>query len=75
MNEEEKPKEDQLIFGKYKIIKSLDEGDFGQVYLGLNIKNNEKVAIKLEARKNKLCFLETEVYFLFTLKGPRNSKN
>ena len=69
MNEEEKPKEDQLIFGRYKIIKGLDEGAFGQVYLGLNIKNNEKVAIKLEARKNKLCFLETEAYFLFILKG------
>ena len=69
MKEEEKIKEKQLIFGRYKLIKSLDEGAFGQVYLGLNIKNNEKVAIKLETRNNRLSFLEAEAYFLFILKG------
>ena len=69
MKKNEKDKEKQLIFGRYKIINKLDEGAFGQVYLGMNIKNNEKVAIKLEPRNNKLFFLETEAYFLFILKG------
>ena len=58
-----------LFFGRYKIIKKLDVGTFGQVYLGLNLKNNEKVAIKLEPKKNPLYFLETEAYYLYMLKG------
>ena len=58
-----------LIFGRYKIIRKLDEGSFGIVCLGINIKTNEKVAIKLEPRNNPLNFLETEAYYLFILKG------
>ena len=33
---------------KYKIIKNLGEGSFGQLYIGENIATGEQVAIKLE---------------------------
>jgi serine/threonine protein kinase len=33
--------------GKFKIIKKLGAGSFGDIYKGLNIKTNEEVAVKL----------------------------
>ena len=42
MEEDENKKEKNLIFGRYKIIKKLDEGSFGKVYLGLNTKTTMK---------------------------------
>ena len=59
----------KLIFGRYKLIRKLDEGTFGKVYLALNMKTKEKVAIKLESKNNPLYFLETEAYYLYILKG------
>ena len=59
----------ELIFGKYKLIKQIGEGSFGKVYSGLNEKTHESVAIKLEPRPLSLHFLKSEALFLFTLKG------
>ena len=67
--EDKKSLENNLIFGRYKIIKKLDEGSFGKVYLGINLKNKERVALKLEPKSNPLHFLETEAYYLYILKG------
>ena len=36
------------VGGKYKLLKQLGEGAFGQLYSGVNIKTNEEVAIKIE---------------------------
>ena len=70
MNKEEKTSSrTKLIFGRYQLIKKLDEGTFGKVYLGLNVKTKEMVAIKLESKNNPLLFLETEAYYLYILKG------
>ena len=70
MNKEEKNSSTtKLIFGRYKLIRKLDEGTFGKVYLGLNVKAKEVVAIKMESKNNPLYFLETEAYYLYILKG------
>ena len=52
---------------KYQIIKSIGDGTYGQVYEGLNIETNQKVAIK--KLKNKMssweeCILQNEIRFL-----------
>ena len=52
---------------KYQIIKSIGDGTYGQVYEGINIETNEKVAIK--KLKNKMssweeCILQNEIRFL-----------
>ena len=58
-----------LIFGKYKILKILGKGSFGFVYKGKNIINEENVAIKVEDWKSQGDVLESEAYFLYYLKG------
>ena len=60
----------KLIFGKYKILKLISKGCFGQVYLGVNILNRKYFAIKIENRFGKSCSLEKEAYILYNLKGP-----
>ena len=62
-------KENPTIFKKYKVKKKLGEGAFGDVYLGSSIENNELVAIKVEPRKIAKPLLETEAFFLYSLRG------
>ena len=59
-----------ILFKKYLILKKIDEGSFGSIYLSKNIKTNEKVAIKIENRKIENPLLEREAYILFYLRGP-----
>ena len=59
-----------ILFKKYLIINKLDEGSFGSIYLAKNIKTNQKVAIKVENRRQYKPLLEREAYILFYLKGP-----
>ena len=68
-NEEEFMKENSIIFKKYKVKKKLGDGAFGVVYEGICIENNELVAIKVEIKKVIKPLLETEAYFLYSLKG------
>ena len=60
----------KLIFGKYKILKLIAKGCFGQVYLGVNILNRKYFAIKIENRLDKNFSLEKEAYILYNIKGP-----
>ena len=62
-------KENPNIFKKYRVKKKLGEGAFGDVYMGSSIENNELVAIKVEPRKISKPLLETEAFFLYSLKG------
>ena len=60
----------KLFFKKFKIISFISKGNFGNVYLGKNIRDNKLVAIKIENRfKHKNKALEKEAYFLYNLKG------
>ena len=59
-----------ILFKKYLVIKKIDEGSFGSIYLSQNIQTKEKVAIKIENRKTENPLLEREAYILFYLQGP-----
>ena len=63
-----KIKANQLIFNKYKTKKLINQSRFSVVYEGINLKNDESVAIKFEER-NKEHLLEAESFFLLNLKG------
>ena len=69
INEEEFMKDNSSIFKKYKVKKKLGDGAFGVVFSGICIENNELVAIKVEPRKLVKPLLESEAYFLYSLKG------
>ena len=36
------------VGGKYKVCKKLGSGSYGDIYMGMNMKTNEEVGIKLE---------------------------
>ena len=67
--EENFMKENLVIFKKYKIKKKLAEGAFGDIYKGVCIETNELVAIKVEPKNKVKPLLETEAFFLYSLKG------
>ena len=59
----------KILFKKYKLITKIGKGSFGFVYSGVNLKDNTKVAVKLEDKNGKVQTLEKESYFLSLLKG------
>ena len=58
----------RLFFKKYKCIKKLGEGSFGQIYEA--IYNNEHFALKFENIEQNFNLLETEATIMNYLKGP-----
>ena len=56
-----------LIFKRYKPLKKIGKGAFSEIYSGINIYTNEKVAIKIEKRNSMIKYLEAECYTLFSL--------
>ena len=60
---------DRLFFNRYKTKKFISKTLCCKLYEGINIKNNELVAMKFEKRIGKFNVLESEAYFLMNLKG------
>lgn len=38
----------KFVGKKYRLVRRVDGGAFGDIYLGTNVNNNEEVAIKIE---------------------------
>ncbi|XP_077992025.1 casein kinase I-like [Glandiceps talaboti] len=57
-------KDEFVIGGKYKLIRKIGSGSFGDIYLGVNIHNGEEVAVKLEPRKARhpQLLYESKIY-------------
>ena len=58
-----------IIFNKYRIKKLIAKTHFGWLYEGINIKENQSVALKIEKKISKFNLLESEAYMLYYLKG------
>ena len=56
-----------IIFNKYRIKKLIAKTHFGWLYEGLNIKENQSVALKIEKKISKFNLLESEAYMLYYL--------
>lgn len=53
-----------IVAKRWKLIRKIGAGSFGDIYLGLNIANGEEVAVKLEpmnARHPQLVY-ESRIY-------------
>lgn len=36
-----------IVGGKYRLVRKIGSGSFGDIYLGINISNGEEVAVKV----------------------------
>ena len=59
----------KVFFNKFKLQKLINKSEFSEVYQGINIISKELVSIKIENSISANNFLESEAYYLFTLKG------
>ena len=63
-------KENTYIFKKYKPIKKIGKGCFGNIYSAIRLKDKNVFAMKTEKLKgNNNKILESEAYYLFILQG------
>ena len=60
---------EKIYFKKYKITKLIIKTSCCSLYEGVNIKDNEPVAMKFEKRIGEFDCLESEAYYLYYLKG------
>ncbi|KAI7743572.1 hypothetical protein M8C21_000771 [Ambrosia artemisiifolia] len=58
-----------IIGGKFKLEKKIGCGSFGELYLGVNVKSGEEVAVKLESSKTKHPQLHYESKLYMLLQG------
>lgn len=78
--EQEKNKDDssnivgKVFFDKYTVIQKIGEGSFGKIFLGKDIKTNDKFAIKFESKKESANLLKKEAYTMLELKHPNLPK-
>ncbi|KAG8227831.1 hypothetical protein J437_LFUL008475, partial [Ladona fulva] len=59
---------DFIVCGKYRLVRKIGSGSFGDIYLGINVSNGEEVAVKLEpmrARHPQLLY-ESKLYKILT---------
>ena len=59
----------KLIFGKYKINKRIGKGSNSIIFSGININNQELVALKIQEKSLLNENIEKEAYYLLQLKG------
>ena len=62
-------KENEYIFKKYKLIKRIGEGSFGNIYSVIRLEDKKIFAMKTENINSKEKLLKSEVYYLYILQG------
>eukprot|EP01118_Nematostelium_gracile_P009066 TRINITY_DN303_c0_g1_i3.p1 TRINITY_DN303_c0_g1~~TRINITY_DN303_c0_g1_i3.p1 ORF type:complete len:427 (-),score=80.67 TRINITY_DN303_c0_g1_i3:16-1296(-) len=58
-----------LICGKYRMLNKLGSGSFGDIYAGINVEDNERIAIKLESVRSRHPQLHYESRVYKAVKG------
>nr|CDS18587.1 casein kinase I alpha [Echinococcus granulosus] len=61
-----RPTSDFVVNGKWKLVRKIGSGSFGEIFLGINIETGEEVAVKLEkvSARHPQLFFESRVYRL-----------
>ncbi|XVE72908.1 hypothetical protein DITRI_Ditri11bG0075900 [Diplodiscus trichospermus] len=60
---------DRVIGGKFKLVRKIGCGSFGELYLGVNVQTGEEVAVKLESIRTKYPQLHYESKLYMLLQG------
>jgi casein kinase 1 alpha len=58
-----------IVGGRYRLVRKIGSGSFGDIYLGINISNGEEVAVKLESCKARHPQLQYESKLYKILQG------
>lgn len=58
-----------IVGAKYRLVRKIGSGSFGDIYLGINITNGEEVAVKLESTKARHPQLQYESKLYKLLQG------
>ena len=61
----------KILFNKYKLLKKIGKGSFGNIYLSKEKYTNNYYAIKIENKIPSLSFLENEANLLLYLNCPK----
>ena len=61
--------ENKLIFKKFKPIKKIDQGAFGNIYSSIRLSDKSVFAIKTQKKNINSKKLESEAYYLYILQG------
>lgn len=48
---------DFIVATKYKLIRKIGSGSFGDIYVSINVTNGEEVAIKLESNRVSILLI------------------
>ena len=64
----------RLFFNKYKTKKLMCLTKWSSIYEGINIKDNQPVAIKLEKKSCEHALLESEAFFYFIYRDMEYQK-
>ena len=62
-------RENEYIFKKYKPIKKIGKGTFGNIYSTIRLEDKNVFAIKTEKKNAEIKTLQSEAIYLFTLQG------
>ena len=62
---------DKILFNKYKLLKKIGKGSFGNIYLSKEKDTNEYYAIKIENKNTLINFLVNEANMLLYLNCPK----
>jgi len=64
----------KVFFDKYTVVQKIGEGSFGKIFLGKDVKTNDKFAIKFELKKESSNLLKKEAYTMLDLKNSNLPK-
>jgi casein kinase 1 alpha len=56
-----------IVGGKYRLVRKIGSGSFGDIYLGINITNGEEVAVKVKLRNFNGRIYHVYLYNLLAL--------
>ncbi|XP_043828274.1 casein kinase I-like [Dromiciops gliroides] len=64
MNISKNPESELVFGGKYKLVRKIGNGSFGDIFLAVNINSGEEVAVKLESQTSRhpQLFFEAKLY-------------
>jgi Serine/threonine protein kinase len=66
---------EKRVAGRYRVGRKIGKGSFGEIFVGVNVQNNENVAIKFEKAGSRHPQLQYESRLYRILQGSQGIPN